>query len=83
MWFKKSFIPLSAVVILTALSSENYLANYLASSIFFILSWNERMKENDEDNRIRRRRIQDEWEENKRRRPGLKILNKFLFGINV
>ena len=59
MWFKKSFIPLSAAVILTALSSENY----LASSIFFILSWNERMKENDEDNRIIIRRIQDEWEE--------------------
>ena len=66
MWFKKSFIPLSAALVLALNSDINNLANYIAAGLFFTMGmW---MDEKAEDNRIRVDEIIDEWEYEKHKR---------------
>ena len=68
MWFKKSFIPLSAALVLALNSDINNLANYIAAGLFFTMGMWERMDEKAEDNRIRVDEIIDEWEYEKHKR---------------
>ena len=51
MWFKKSYISLSAGVVLTLFTE-----NYITAGIFFIMGVFERMEEN-EGEKIRRREL--------------------------
>ena len=68
MWFKKSFIPLSAALVLALNSDINNLANYIAAGLFFTMGMWERMDKKAEDNRIRVDEIIDEWEYEKHKR---------------
>ena len=67
MWFKKSFIPLSAALVLALNSDINNLANYIAAGLFFTMGVWERMDEKAEDNRIREGEIIYEWEYGRRK----------------
>ena len=65
MWFKKSFIALSAALVLALNSDIDNLANYIAAGLFF---YNGYVDEKAEDNRIRVDEIIDEWEYEKHKR---------------
>ena len=76
MLFKKSFIPLSAALVLALNSDSNNLMNYIAACLFFTMGMRERMEEKAEDDRIREDEIIDEWEYEKEKEHKRQQKNK-------